>query len=184
MITIAMADSADPGHSSIESSLPYRSTPPGLRPNRHDRLWNFAKLCPEICQAYARDPAKASALFRRAKREFLAENWTLNHFQSPESRGLLVLLNSYFQGQGEAPSADLGQMNLYQSPRFFGRRRSRESTPDHLPTAKSARERSWDRDPKVVLIFCILIFLFIFLSLLFFGPASSDKLLESQPMFP
>ena len=185
MILGAMVDSRDPGRRSKEPFSSVRAAPSGHRPNRHDRLWNFAKLCPEICRAYARDPAKASDLFKQAKREFLAENWTLNHFQSPESRGLLILLASYFHGDGVSSVYSSQTVDDHVHPlRPFNHKRNQRSMPSEFAETDPMNERSWDKDPKVIILLSLLMILLLVLWIIFLGPLPSEDLAPFQHPAP
>lgn len=155
-----------------------------VRPGRHDRLWNFARISTQIEQLYAIDPAKGAALFLKAKKAFFKERWTLNHFQSPDSRELLIQLNLLFRGRSKAPPMEPVECGTSLRPLSLDGRHAVPSA-SHAHQRKSrAKEISWHKDPRIIIIFGVLAFLFVFLVALFLGPVSSTEIIPVQPFQP
>ena len=135
-------------------------TPRHLRSGRHDRLRDFARISKEICRIYATDSVRGAVLFAKTKRAFLRERWTLNHFQSSESRELLIQLNVFFLGREGAPPVE------------------------GLKRGEASKKIFWGKDPCLIIIFSILAFLFFFFMALFLGPVSLTEIPSMQSFQP
>ena len=154
------------------------------RSGRHDRLRDFARVSREITQLYRVDPKKGAALFSKSKKAFLREGWTLNHFRSPESLELLIQLNMFFRGRDGAPPVESAEEGKSLRPLAATDKRARQTPAHNLKRRPLAEERSWKKDPRIIIIFAVLAFLFVFFVALFLGPVPSDQLIPIQPFQP
>lgn len=136
------------------------------RPNRHDRLWNFAKLRKEIQAASLENPKGAEALFAQARKSFLAEGWESRHFQSFESKELLMRLNGYFQTHNLRPGRKPAVSS--HAPSLENRSRKASVTAQTLLAQRSflLQERARGKKIEVALLVLMVIFLAILLFLL------------------
>lgn len=136
------------------------------RPNRHDRLRGFLQKCSEVNLAYMENPTMGATLFAQLKKEFLAERWVSHHFQSQESKELLIRLNGYFRGREGAPPID----SFSQQKKRSFRRESSRASPLGQNDSRSRKEFPSSRRPSkntaIFFVFSLLIFLaFMFMFL-------------------
>ena len=156
----------EPSHPSDKSLRRFPRGSGVARSNRHDRLWNFAKILREIETAAAENPKEAEALFARARKSFFAEGWESRHFQSFESKELLMRLNGYFQTHNLRPGRKPAVSS--HAPSLENRSRKASVTAQTLLAQRSflLQERARGKKIEVALLVLMVIFLAILLFLL------------------
>lgn len=179
----------DPFRRNPKAAVSPGQTPPqSTRLNRHDRLRRYCKISGEVSRLYSIDPSSGAKLFVESKKAFLEEEWTLNHFQSPESRELLVRLNTFFRGRDGAPPVESVSRGENLRPRAMPERWARQPTAAPSQRQSWTGETCWEKDPRLLMLMAVLALLLIFFGILLLEPVPPKdlpkELISSQPFPP
>ena len=138
----------------------------------------------EIDDAFATNPSFGANLFREVKKRFLAEAWTTNHFQSVESKDLLIQLNTYFRGRDGAPPVESSLPKLRTEAAATSAFSSSRMRNQDASKTKVAQERERRRNLKALFWVAAALLLGFLILLIRAGPVPEHELpaeLRPQP---